>query len=82
VCVYVFAVVSMPKKRRKMKDLNKKEAGDLLDAFKEVCRRAQKQPRLCVHSITIAQSKACSLCVWQMRLIPDLTTSILTIYRL
>ncbi|KAG1932736.1 eukaryotic translation initiation factor 4 gamma 1 isoform X2 [Pimephales promelas] len=28
-------VVSMPKKRRKMKDLNKKEAGDLLDAFKE-----------------------------------------------
>ncbi|KAK7155995.1 hypothetical protein R3I94_006155 [Phoxinus phoxinus] len=27
--------VSMPKKKRKMKDLNKKEAGDLLDAFKE-----------------------------------------------
>ncbi|KTG47005.1 hypothetical protein cypCar_00042276 [Cyprinus carpio] len=28
-------VVSVPKKKRKMKDLNKKEAGDLLDAFKE-----------------------------------------------
>ncbi|KAL6472010.1 hypothetical protein MHYP_G00206600 [Metynnis hypsauchen] len=27
--------VSVPKKKRKMKDLNKKEAGDLLDAFKE-----------------------------------------------
>uniref|UniRef100_A0A8C1WF57 Eukaryotic translation initiation factor 4 gamma 1 n=1 Tax=Cyprinus carpio TaxID=7962 RepID=A0A8C1WF57_CYPCA len=35
VCVRVFAVVSVPKKKRKMKDLNKKEAGDLLDAFKE-----------------------------------------------
>lgn len=32
------AAVSVPKKKRKMKDLNKKEAvGDLLDAFKEVC---------------------------------------------
>ncbi len=31
------AAVSVPKKKRKMKDLNKKEAvGDLLDAFKEV----------------------------------------------
>uniref|UniRef100_A0A7N6FLE2 Eukaryotic translation initiation factor 4 gamma 1 n=1 Tax=Anabas testudineus TaxID=64144 RepID=A0A7N6FLE2_ANATE len=30
--------VSVPKKKRKMKELNKKEAvGDLLDAFKEVC---------------------------------------------
>lgn len=30
--------MSVPKKKRKMKDLNKKEAvGDLLDAFKEVC---------------------------------------------
>uniref|UniRef100_A0A671Q1G8 Eukaryotic translation initiation factor 4 gamma 1-like n=1 Tax=Sinocyclocheilus anshuiensis TaxID=1608454 RepID=A0A671Q1G8_9TELE len=28
-------VVSVPKKKRKIKDLNKKEAGDLLDAFKE-----------------------------------------------
>ncbi|XP_072546958.1 eukaryotic translation initiation factor 4 gamma 1-like isoform X2 [Salminus brasiliensis] len=27
--------ISVPKKKRKMKDLNKKEAGDLLDAFKE-----------------------------------------------
>jgi len=28
----------VPKKKRKMKDLNKKEVvGDLLDAFKEVC---------------------------------------------
>lgn len=39
--VFVFllvAAVSVPKKKRKMKDLNKKEAvGDLLDAFKEVC---------------------------------------------
>uniref|UniRef100_A0A8C7YYT4 Eukaryotic translation initiation factor 4 gamma 1 n=1 Tax=Oryzias sinensis TaxID=183150 RepID=A0A8C7YYT4_9TELE len=32
------AALSVPKKKRKMKDLNKKEAvGDLLDAFKEVC---------------------------------------------
>lgn len=32
------AAVSVPKKKRKMKDLNKKEAvGDLLDAFTEVC---------------------------------------------
>uniref|UniRef100_A0A672ZRZ7 Eukaryotic translation initiation factor 4 gamma 1 n=1 Tax=Sphaeramia orbicularis TaxID=375764 RepID=A0A672ZRZ7_9TELE len=31
------AAVSVPKKKRKMKDLNKKEAvGDLLDAFKEI----------------------------------------------
>lgn len=37
--VFLFiAAVSVPKKKRKMKDLNKKEAvGDLLDAFKEVC---------------------------------------------
>uniref|UniRef100_A0A667ZZZ6 Eukaryotic translation initiation factor 4 gamma 1 n=1 Tax=Myripristis murdjan TaxID=586833 RepID=A0A667ZZZ6_9TELE len=39
--VFVFlpvAAVSVPKKKRKMKELNKKEAvGDLLDAFKEVC---------------------------------------------
>lgn len=34
------AAVSVPKKKRKMKDLNKKEAvGDLLDAFKEVSDR-------------------------------------------
>ena len=32
------AAVSVPKKKRKMKELNKKETvGDLLDAFKEVC---------------------------------------------
>lgn len=38
VCVFLAsAAVSVPKKKRKMKDLNKKEAvGDLLDAFKEV----------------------------------------------
>lgn len=31
------AAVSVPKKKRKIKELNKKEAvGDLLDAFKEV----------------------------------------------
>uniref|UniRef100_A0A4W5PB12 Eukaryotic translation initiation factor 4 gamma 1 n=1 Tax=Hucho hucho TaxID=62062 RepID=A0A4W5PB12_9TELE len=35
--VLIVAAVSVPKKKRKMKDLNKKEAvGDLLDAFKEV----------------------------------------------
>uniref|UniRef100_A0A673YSF7 Eukaryotic translation initiation factor 4 gamma 1 n=1 Tax=Salmo trutta TaxID=8032 RepID=A0A673YSF7_SALTR len=34
--VLLVAAVSVPKKKRKMKDLNKKEAvGDLLDAFKE-----------------------------------------------
>lgn len=31
------AAVSVPKKKRKLKDLNKKETGDVLDAFKEVC---------------------------------------------
>ncbi|XP_076000528.1 eukaryotic translation initiation factor 4 gamma 1-like isoform X2 [Genypterus blacodes] len=35
------AAVSVPKKKRKMKDLNKKDAvGDLLDAFKEVVEAA------------------------------------------
>ncbi|XP_073531440.1 eukaryotic translation initiation factor 4 gamma 1 isoform X3 [Phyllobates terribilis] len=33
--VPVTVAVSAPKKRRKIRDLNKKEAGDLLDAFKE-----------------------------------------------
>lgn len=37
VCVST-AAISVPKKKRKMKELNKKEVvGDLLDAFKEVC---------------------------------------------
>lgn len=37
IVIYSVAAVSVPKKKRKMKDLNKKEAvGDLLDAFKEV----------------------------------------------
>ena len=36
--------MSVPKKKRKMKDLNKKEAvGDLLDAFKEVCVLAKME---------------------------------------
>uniref|UniRef100_A0A8L0DRA7 Eukaryotic translation initiation factor 4 gamma, 1a n=1 Tax=Oncorhynchus mykiss TaxID=8022 RepID=A0A8L0DRA7_ONCMY len=35
------AAVSVPKKKRNMKELNKKEAiGDMLDAFKEVCEVA------------------------------------------
>ncbi|KAM4743217.1 eukaryotic translation initiation factor 4 gamma 1-like isoform 2-T2 [Anableps anableps] len=41
------AAVSVPKKKRKMKDLNKKEAvGDLLDAFKEeqVVARPEPEP--------------------------------------
>uniref|UniRef100_A0A3P9NZR0 Eukaryotic translation initiation factor 4 gamma 1 n=1 Tax=Poecilia reticulata TaxID=8081 RepID=A0A3P9NZR0_POERE len=39
------AAVSVPKKKRKMKDLNKKEAvGDLLDAFKEEQVVAQPEP--------------------------------------
>lgn len=41
------AAVSVPKKKRKMKDLNKKEAvGDLLDAFKEeqVVARSEPEP--------------------------------------
>ena len=29
--------MSVPKKKRNMKELNKKATGDLLDAFKEVC---------------------------------------------
>uniref|UniRef100_A0A8D0DGP7 Eukaryotic translation initiation factor 4 gamma 1 n=1 Tax=Sander lucioperca TaxID=283035 RepID=A0A8D0DGP7_SANLU len=39
------AAVSVPKKKRKMKDLNKKEAvGDLLDAFKEVLAAPEPEP--------------------------------------
>lgn len=38
------AAVSVPKKKRKMKDLNKKEAGDLLDAFKEEQVVAKPEP--------------------------------------
>uniref|UniRef100_A0A3B4FUY1 Eukaryotic translation initiation factor 4 gamma 1 n=1 Tax=Pundamilia nyererei TaxID=303518 RepID=A0A3B4FUY1_9CICH len=39
------AAVSVPKKKRKMKDLNKKEAvGDLLDAFKEPVPAPEPQP--------------------------------------
>uniref|UniRef100_A0A3Q1ALL0 Eukaryotic translation initiation factor 4 gamma 1 n=1 Tax=Amphiprion ocellaris TaxID=80972 RepID=A0A3Q1ALL0_AMPOC len=39
------AAVSVPKKKRKMKDLNKKEAvGDLLDAFKEVVVPPEPEP--------------------------------------
>ncbi|MGH0128178.1 UNVERIFIED_CONTAM: hypothetical protein FKN15_044826 [Acipenser sinensis] len=39
------AAVSIQKKKRKMKDLNKKETvGDLLDAFKEVSEPEQAQP--------------------------------------
>lgn len=34
---FLLVAVSVPKRRRKIKELNKKEAvGDLLDAFKEV----------------------------------------------
>ncbi|XP_059187653.1 eukaryotic translation initiation factor 4 gamma 1-like isoform X2 [Centropristis striata] len=41
------AAVSVPKKKRKMKDLNKKEAvGDLLDAFKEEQVVAPPEPEL------------------------------------
>lgn len=40
----LLVAVSVPKRRRKIKELNKKEAvGDLLDAFKEV--RKQRQLR-------------------------------------
>ncbi|TKS81437.1 Eukaryotic translation initiation factor 4 gamma 1 [Collichthys lucidus] len=39
------AAVSVPKKKRKIKDLNKKEAvGDLLDAFKEVVAPPEPEP--------------------------------------
>ncbi|KAL0973365.1 hypothetical protein UPYG_G00202500 [Umbra pygmaea] len=41
------AAVSVPKKKRKMKDLNKKEAvGDLLDAFKEELVASPSEPQL------------------------------------
>uniref|UniRef100_A0A8C7HSN0 Eukaryotic translation initiation factor 4 gamma 1 n=1 Tax=Oncorhynchus kisutch TaxID=8019 RepID=A0A8C7HSN0_ONCKI len=42
--VLLVAAVSVPKKKRKMKDLNRKEAvGDLLDAFKEVVQSPPEQ---------------------------------------
>uniref|UniRef100_A0A8C7Z4E6 Eukaryotic translation initiation factor 4 gamma 1 n=1 Tax=Oryzias sinensis TaxID=183150 RepID=A0A8C7Z4E6_9TELE len=45
------AALSVPKKKRKMKDLNKKEAvGDLLDAFKEVFAT----------SLTVCEGRFCS----------------------
>uniref|UniRef100_A0A8C6LYL9 Eukaryotic translation initiation factor 4 gamma 1 n=1 Tax=Nothobranchius furzeri TaxID=105023 RepID=A0A8C6LYL9_NOTFU len=43
--VVSLAAVSVPKKKRKMKDLNKKEAvGDLLDAFKEPAPAPEPKP--------------------------------------
>lgn len=40
-CIFLFfleVATSVPKRKKNMKDLNKKEAvGDLLDAFTEVC---------------------------------------------
>lgn len=43
------AAVSVPKKKRKLKDLNKKETGDVLDAFKEVCVSVHVFSRGLVH---------------------------------
>uniref|UniRef100_A0A8C1G7D3 Eukaryotic translation initiation factor 4 gamma 1-like n=1 Tax=Cyprinus carpio TaxID=7962 RepID=A0A8C1G7D3_CYPCA len=37
VCLFLAAVTIVPKKKKKIKDLNKKDVGDVLDAFKEVC---------------------------------------------
>lgn len=49
----LIAAVSVPKKKRKMKELNKKEAvGDLLDAFKEVCVRAFSPVPICYNECT------------------------------
>uniref|UniRef100_A0A9J8D0W4 Eukaryotic translation initiation factor 4 gamma, 1a n=1 Tax=Cyprinus carpio carpio TaxID=630221 RepID=A0A9J8D0W4_CYPCA len=36
-CLFLAAVTIVPKKKKKIKDLNKKDVGDVLDAFKEVC---------------------------------------------
>ncbi|XP_026994560.1 eukaryotic translation initiation factor 4 gamma 1 isoform X3 [Tachysurus fulvidraco] len=38
------AAVSVPKKKRKLKDLNKKETGDVLDAFKEPPPKPEPMP--------------------------------------
>lgn len=41
---FLLVAVSVPKRRRKIKELNKKEAvGDLLDAFKEVREQGSKR---------------------------------------
>ncbi|XP_057694695.1 eukaryotic translation initiation factor 4 gamma 1-like [Corythoichthys intestinalis] len=51
------AAVSMPKKKRKMKDLNKKEAvGDLLDAFKD--EKVQAEPDVVPATLTEIQLPA------------------------
>ncbi|XP_060743871.1 eukaryotic translation initiation factor 4 gamma 1-like isoform X7 [Tachysurus vachellii] len=39
------AAVSVPKKKRKLKDLNKKETGDVLDAFKEPPPKPEPMPQ-------------------------------------
>lgn len=35
--LFLAAVTTVPKKKKKIKDLNNKGFGDVLDAFKEVC---------------------------------------------
>lgn len=51
--------VSVPKRRRKIKELNKKEAvGDLLDAFKEV--REQKVTEGRGRSLAVEQWSYCN----------------------
>lgn len=62
--------VSVPKRRRKIKELNKKEAvGDLLDAFKEV--REQKtggeRAKLRYGTVVIVQPKLVFCCSRQTR---------------
>lgn len=51
--IFLEAATSVPKKRKNMKEFNKKEAiGDLLDAFTEVCISLDDFKCLdCIHSI-------------------------------
>lgn len=47
--LFLAAVTTVPKKRKKIKDLNNKGFGDVLDAFKEVC---SNETHFCFSQVT------------------------------
>lgn len=50
--IFLEAATSVPKKRKNMKEFNKKEAiGDLLDAFTEVCIWLKCYNLSCIHKV-------------------------------
>lgn len=58
------AAVSVPKKKRKLKNLNKKEAGDVLDAFKEgVAPTSMRKQDPKVHPSPAESDKVCLMSI-------------------